>query len=102
MSKRISITDKLNDEKPTIEIGEKVYEINDSMETVLKFEELSNTGNRGVMSAMKMALGEEAFNEIGVEKLSINNFKVLTTAIMASMQGLTYEDAAARFQSQGV
>lgn len=97
MAKIINITDKLSNEKSTIVIGENSYEINDSMETVFKFEELSTTGNSGMISAMEMALGKEACDEIGVSKLSVENFKILTTAVLAAMQGVTYEEAAARF-----
>lgn len=98
MSKIINITDKFNDEKPKIVIGEKSYEINDSMETVFKFEELASVGNSGVMTAMEMALGKKACDEIGIRKMSVANFKILTTALLASMQGISYEEAAARFQ----
>lgn len=98
MSRVINITDKLSNDKPSITIGEKSYEINDTLEVVFKFEEVASTGNKGAIDALKMALGEKACKEIGVEKLSINNFKVLMTALMAAMQGVSYEDAEARFR----
>lgn len=102
MSKVINITDKLSSEKPSITIGDKSYEINDSMETVFKFEELASTGNKGALDAIKMALGEKAYKELKVEKMSVANFKVLMIALLAAMQGLTYEEAEARFQRQGL
>lgn len=98
MAKTINITDKLSSEKPVIVIGEKSYTVNDSMETVFKFEELAKSGNEGMQKAMKAALGEEACEEIGIGNLSVGNFKVLTTALLAAMQGSTYEEAEARFQ----
>lgn len=101
MSKVINISDKLSDAKPSIVVGEKSYEVNDSMEVVFKFEEVTNAGNQGAVTAIKLALGEKAYKELKVEKMSVGNFKVLMTAIMASMQGLTYEDAEARFRQQG-
>lgn len=100
MGKTINISDKLNSSKPVIIIGEKSYEINDTMETVFKFEELAGKGNKGIMDALKMALGDKSYKELKIEQWSIDNFKVLTTALLASMQGLTYEEAEARFQKQ--
>lgn len=98
MSKVINITDKLSDERPSLKVGEKEYPLNDSMETVFKFEELATTGNKGAMEAIKMALGEKAYKELKIEKLSVANFRVIMTAIMAAMQGMTYEETEARFQ----
>ena len=98
MAKTINITDKLSTEKPVITIGEKSYTINDSMETVFKFEELASAGNQGMIQAMEMALGAEACEELNIKGMSVGNFKVLTTALLAAMQGSTYEEAAARFQ----
>lgn len=102
MAKIMNITDKLSTEKSSIQVGDKLYELNDTMETVFKFEELASTGNRGALEAIKMAIGEKAFKELKVEKMPVQNFKVLITALLASMQGLSYEEAEARFQSQGL
>lgn len=102
MGKVINITDKLSNDVPVIVIGNVEYEVNDSMEVVFKFEELANDGNKGMYKAMELALGKKAFKEIGVDKMSVSNYKVLTTALMASMQGMSYEDAEKRFQQQGI
>lgn len=102
MSKVINITDRLSDDKPTIKLGDKEYEVNDSMETVFKFEELASQGNKGMLQAMQMALGDKAYKELKLEKMSVSNFKVMVTALMAAMQGSTYEEAEARFREQGV
>lgn len=98
MSKVINITDKLNSEKPKIVIGEKEYPVNDDFESVLKFEELSaeSTG-QGLEKAMEIALGAKAAKEINIKKMSVANIKVLSIAVMAAVQGLSYEEAEARF-----
>jgi len=98
MSKIVNITDKLSSSKPTIQLGDKTYEINDSMETVFKFEEMASSGNKGMVEAVKMALGEKAYRELGVAKMSVGNFKVIVVALLAAMQGVSYEEAEARFQ----
>lgn len=101
MAKTINITDKFSQEQPSIQIGEKFYTVDNSVEAVLKFEELAdNGGTKALLSALESALGEDAYKEIGVPKLSVVNLKVLTVAMMAAMQGITYEEAAARFQQQ--
>jgi|GEM_PF-4660072 len=99
MPKNINITDLLSNEQPTIQIGEKQYPVNNSIEAVMKFEELATDGNsKNLLNAIKSALGDKAYDEIGVGTLPLPNIRVLTTAILAATQGIAYEDAAARFQ----
>ncbi|MGH0053667.1 MAG: hypothetical protein ACQ5SW_09790 [Sphaerochaetaceae bacterium] len=97
MAKVINITDKISVEKPVIQIGEDMYEVNDTMGVVLKFQELVSDENN-VKIALELALGEEAAKKLDFESMRVSNYKVLITAIMAAMQGLTYEEAASRFQ----
>ena len=99
LAKVINITEKLSKEAPQIQVGEKKYSVNDSMETVLKFQELASDSTLDSMNnAIKISLGEEAAKELEVTSMSISNFKVLSIAILAAMQGITYEEAEARFQ----
>ena len=101
MAKIINITDKLSSEKPKIQIGEKEYEVNDSMENVIKFEELAVAGTMDSMiGALELSLGKAASDELNVKKSSFGNFKVIVTAILALTQGIEYEEAEARFQKQ--
>jgi hypothetical protein len=101
MSKVINITDKLSKEKPSIQIGNKIYTVDDTITNVLKFEELANTGTSAAMvEAIALALGSKAAKELNVEKMSIQSFKVLATAVIAAMQDMEYEEAAARFQKK--
>lgn len=102
MSKVIDITDKFSDEKPSIKIGDKTYPIDDSMDVVFKFEELSQQGSKGALDAIKLVVGEKAYKEIKVEKMSVANFKTIMIALLAGMQGITYEDAESRFRLKGL
>ena len=98
MAKIINITDRLSIIKPVIVIGEKSYPVNDEMGTVLKFEELVVTSSiYSMIKALELSLGEKAVEEIGAKEMSLANFKVLMTAILACMQGIEYEEAEARF-----
>ncbi|RED34673.1 hypothetical protein [Paenibacillus sp. VMFN-D1] len=95
----INITDKFSKDKPSIQIGEKKYPVNNSVEAVMKFEEMAGDGSiKALLSSIEEILGKEAFAEIGVMKLPVSDVKVLMLGVMAAMQDLPYEEAAARFQ----
>lgn len=99
MAKVINISDKLSTGKPTIQVGEKTYTVNDSIATVLKFEEVYGDGDVSTMlECLKVALGETAYNEIDFPSMSLTNIQVWFKAIMAAMQDLTYEEVEARFR----
>ncbi len=101
MGKIVNITDKLNNEKPQIQVGEKVYEVDNSMATVLKFEELATVSTmESLTEAVEVALGKAAAKELKITAMSLGNFKVLVKGIMAAMQEIDYADADARFQGQ--
>ncbi len=98
MAKIINISDKLSFEKPQIQVGEKSYPVNDSLETVMKFEEVYGDGDtQSMLECLKVALGEAAFEELNFEKMSFKNIQVWFLAINAAMQDLTYEETEKRF-----
>lgn len=70
MSKVINISDKFAvEEKGSIKVGGKVYEVDKSVEAVLRFEEIAETGSvKALLAAIEGALGSEVFEEIGVKK----------------------------------
>lgn len=95
----INITDRISLDKPRIQIGEETYEVNDTMECVLKFQELASSEDSMKM-ALELALGKQALKKLDFDKMRVTNYKVLITAVMAAMQGMTFEEADARFQDQ--
>ena len=100
MARIINVSDKLTSEKPKIIVGEKEYEVDDSLLAVLRFEECISQGinQNTTTSAVEIALGKKAANDLDVKSMSLTNFNVLTIAIYAAMQDVTYEEAEARFQ----
>lgn len=99
MAKIINITDKLVQERPIIQVGEDQFEVNNSMATVLAFEETANDESSSAMiEAVKIALGEDAVIKLDILNMSMESYKALIIAIMASVQNLSYEEASARFQ----
>ena len=98
MAKIINISDKLSLGKPTIKVHEKEYPVNDSLETVLKFEEQYGEGDiQGMLECMKVALGEGAYDEIDFAHMSFKNIQVWFFAVMAAMQDMDYEEVESRF-----
>lgn len=99
MSKIINISDRLDNEKPKLKIGENEYEVNNTMEVVLKFEELMSENNtENLIKGIELALGKEASKALNLKANSITNFKVIVIAIMAAIQDIDYDEAASRFQ----
>ena len=100
MAKVINISDKFSTEKPKIQIGEEEYEVSDTMETVLQFQELADNNDIDKMkAAIELALGKENTEKLNINAMRVENFRVLTIAIMAAMQGLEYEEVESRFRN---
>lgn len=98
MAKIINISDRLSFEKPCIQVGDKTYTVNDSLETVMKFEEVYGDGDtNSMLECLKVALGEAAYEELNFGKMSFKNIQVWFLAINAAMQDMTYEETESRF-----
>lgn len=100
MAKIINISDKLSSGKPCIQVGDKTYTVDDSLQTVMKFEEMySDSGDtQGMLECLKVALGAKACQELKFEKLSFKNIQVWFLAVMAAMQDEDYEVIESRFR----
>lgn len=98
MSKVINISDKLSMEKPCIELNGVQYPVNDSLEAVMKFEELYADGDtNGMLECLRVALGAPVVEQMNFEKMSFRNIQVWFFAVMAAMQDITYEEVEDRF-----
>ncbi|MDH6430280.1 MULTISPECIES: hypothetical protein [unclassified Paenibacillus] len=100
MSNVINISDKFAvEEKGQINIKGKVYEVDKSIEAVMRFEETAEKGSvKSLLAAIEGAIGAQALEEIGGKKMGLPNIKVLVSGLMAVMQDLTYEEADKRFR----
>ena len=93
----IDISKKLSNDKPVIKIAEgKEYKINNSKNTMLLInQEMQN--NKNELAAMdkvvKLALGQNAFQEIESMELSFADYKVLFIGIMAGVSDQSYEES---------
>ncbi|MEG0133768.1 MAG: hypothetical protein RR851_14630 [Clostridium sp.] len=99
----IDISNKLSNEKQTIKIEEgKEYVIDSSKNTMLKVTQLFQANENDIEmmdNAIRMILGEKAFKEIEEMNLSLNDYKVIFTGMMAGVSDMTYEEAEHRFRS---
>jgi len=100
MSKVINLSGKFSEEKPQIQIGDKLYDVNDGMGVVLQFEELIGEGTAEKMvEAISKTIGKEAAEELKIMEMSMENFKILSAGLMAAMQDLEFEEVYKRFQN---
>lgn len=99
MAKVINISDKLNNEKSSVQIGEKKYPVNDGVGVIITFQELAETNSvNKIIEGIKLAIGDKAVKELKADTMSIHNLKVLMIAIFAAMLDIEYEEAEKRFQ----
>lgn len=99
----IDISKKLTNDKPVIRITEgKEYKINNSKNTMLLInQEMQNNKNEleAMDKAVKLALGESAFEEIESMELSFADYKVLFIGIMAGVSDQSYEEVEKSFNT---
>lgn len=99
----IDISKKLSNDKPVIKIAEgKEYKINNSKNTMLLInQEMKNNKNEleAMDKAVKLALGQSAFEEIENMELSFADYKVLFIGIMAGVSDQSYEEVEKNFNT---
>lgn len=99
----IDISKKLSNDKPVIKIAEgNEYKINNSKNTMLLInQEMQNNKNEleAMDKAVKLALGQSAFEEIENMELSFADYKVLFIGIMAGVSDQSYEEVEKNFNT---
>lgn len=103
MEKIIDITNKLDNASIYITIDkDKKYKVNNSFKALLKasalFENNKGDDAEAMAEAIEIILGKSAREEI--ENMSISNVKTIFTAMMAAVQGMSYEEMESRFQNE--
>lgn len=101
----VDITEKLCLDKPSIKIGDKTYEVDNTIEAVLQYQTSRETNPEGdenniesLKSSLRIALGAKAVKELNIDKMSFQAYQVLMIGVAAAMQGVSYEEAEERFQ----
>jgi hypothetical protein len=103
MGKIIDISSKIKNEPTFLHIAENMsYKVDDSKNTVIKVMAVWDNDELGDMDkidkTIEMILGKKAFKEINDLNLSINDYKTVSMAIMATITGQSLEEFETRFQ----
>lgn len=104
MAKHIDLTNKFDNEKPSITIGEHTFVINDEktniliMNQVMRDESLDNFERMDKM--IEILLGKKQAKELDAMKLSISAYQTVTFAIMAAVNDEDIEVVEKRFQNK--
>ena len=98
----IDISARLSNAPCTIKIADGVeFVVNDKKNNILQLNQILSQGDMGDIDtldkAIKLTLGEEAYNYIEAQEWSLNNYQIAFIAIMASVLRVSYEEAEKRF-----
>jgi len=102
MATIIDISNKIKNEQKFIKLGDKNYKVDDSKNTVIRALDLINKED-GVSSqdkALELLLGKTAHKEIEAMNLNLEDYKVVFIAVMACINGDTYEKTEERFRGE--
>lgn len=102
MAKHINLTEKLSNEKPSITINGKEYEVNDEKSNVLAMNSMIKSGEFDEIElfgkVIESGLGKKSAKEIDAMKLRFVNYQKIAFAIIACMNDEDLETVEERFQ----
>lgn len=101
MAKHFDLSNVLNNEKPTIKIGEKTFTVNDEKSNVLilnsKLEKEDNS-IESIDVAIEHLLGKAAVKELNSLSLSISAYKEIFYTLIACVNDEEISEVKKRFQ----
>ncbi len=101
MAKHFDLSNVLNNEKPTIKIGEKTFTVNDEKSNVLilnsKLEKEDNS-IESIDVAIEQLLGKTAVKELNSLSLSISAYKEIFYTLIACVNDEEISEVKKRFQ----
>ena len=101
MAKHFDLSTILQDEKPTIKIGEKTFTVNDEKSNVLilnsKLEKEDNS-IESIDVAIEQLLGKAAVKELNSLSLSISAYKEIFYTLIACVNDEEISEVKKRFQ----
>ena len=101
MAKHFDLSNVLNNEKPTIKIGEKTFTVNDEKSNVLilnsKLEKEDNS-IESIDVAIEQLLGKAAVKELNDLSLSMSAYKEILYILIACVNDEEIEEVKKRFQ----
>lgn len=101
MAKHFDLSKILNDERPTIKIGDKTYTVNDEKSNVLILNsKLDNEENSldSIDVAIEQLLGKTAVKELNDLSLSMSAYKEIFYTLIACVNDEEINEVKKRFQ----
>ena len=96
--KTYNLNGRLNNERPTIVIGEKAYMVDDRQSTFMKLNELLQKDASNFRAIYELIFGKDNGKEIFDMDLSVSDTETLLIYIFAAIKGVTAEEAEATFR----
>ena len=104
MGKMYTLDNKLLTETPEIRIGDKVYPVDDRVNTVKKILEISKNVsddlNGGISKVLDLALGKKAAKEVEDMNMPFAAYQKMFELVMAAITGEDVDVIADRFQDK--
>lgn len=101
MAKHFDLSTILNDEKPTVKIGEKIYTVNDEKSNVLILNSKLDKEDNSLDSidiAIEQLLGKAAVKELNDMPLSMSAYKEIFYSLIACVNDEEISEVKKRFQ----
>lgn len=101
-AKIFDLTEKCTTEKPILKIGDKEYQIDNSVEKALKIGNIDNnlSQNDYVIKFLNETLGEKAVQEMNIMKYSVGTLMEIFYAVTSAITEEDVETIKARFQTK--
>ena len=100
---RINITEKLQQERPVLEIRGKAFEIDNRKDTVFSYTEKDFKDKKSdeiIQETIRHFAGEKALKEVlNMKELSFHDYQMIFYAVIALAMEITLEEAEERFQN---
>lgn len=104
MGKMYTLDNKLLTETPEIRIGDKVYPVDDRVNTVKKILEISKNVSDdlygGISKVLDLALGKKAAKEVEDMNMPFAAYQKMFELVMAAITGEDVDVIADRFQDK--
>lgn len=104
MGKMYTLDNKLLTETPEIRIGDKVYPVDDRVNTVKKIQEISKNISDdlygGISKVLDLALGKKAAKEVEDMNMPFAAYQKMFELVMAAITGEDVDVIADRFQDK--
>ena len=97
MAKMYTVDGKMLVEKNAVQVGDKIYAVDDRMSTVKKIQAV--TGDNADRQILELALGKAAAKELDIDNMRFPVFSALMSKVMAAVTDEDEAEFDARFRA---